>query len=179
MNDDPEQGVGVIELIVGMVVSTIVLIGVATVLFNALIAQEDVTTTSEATTRGQLISSGVERAMRNALRFTVSGPDGSELRVWTTLAGSQACQGFRLVDGGAQMTVNAGPLASPVMWPSWEQDVSQRSGGTGPVPFFTESVPGTTITYAFDIQTRSAPVRFDGEVSVRSTQGDEDDNPCW
>ena len=67
-----QAGVTLIELIVGILVSTIVLIGVGTILVNAWLTQNDVLSTSEATNRGQLLSSAVEKAMRNGLYFDVS-----------------------------------------------------------------------------------------------------------
>ncbi|MBW9094081.1 prepilin-type N-terminal cleavage/methylation domain-containing protein [Microbacterium jejuense] len=174
-----QRGLSLIELIVAMTVSLLVLTGVGTVLINAWLAQEDVTTTSEATTRGQLIGSSIEKAMRNALGFKVAGSGGTELWVWTSLGGARSCQGFRLAPGESLMSEGAGPLGASSSWASWEQDVVQRSGGAGPVAVFAETVPGKTVTYTFDIRTESAPVRFNGEASVRSTPGAEADNPCW
>ena len=60
-------GITLIELIVGILVSTIVLIGVGSILIGAWLTQSDVLSTSEATNRGQLVSSAVEKAMRNGL----------------------------------------------------------------------------------------------------------------
>ena len=178
MKDPPEAGLGLIEMIVGLLVSTIVLVAVATVLGNAWLAQEDVTTTSQATTRGQLISSTIERAMRNELDFKIEGTDGNELLVWTTLDTAQQCQAFRLADGEAQMTVSMGPVGASTTWPDWEQAVAQRVVFGTPVDFFAPGVEG--VEYRFDIETQSAPVRFDGVASSRKSQSlPGDDNPCW
>src|SRR6186713_108319 len=61
-----DAGLGLIELIVALLVSSVVLIAVATILVNSWLTQQDVTSTTEATTRGQLIGQNIERAMRNA-----------------------------------------------------------------------------------------------------------------
>ena len=66
-----DAGLSLIELIVSVVVSMIVLAGIATVFVNSWLAQSDVLSTSEATNRGQLVGSAVEKAMRNALYFEV------------------------------------------------------------------------------------------------------------
>ena len=175
VNCDPDDdGLTLIELIVSLLVSTIVLVGISTVLVNAWIAQADVTSTSQATTRGQLISTAVERAMRNARDFKVEGTDGGELWVWTTLGGTRECQGFLLADGQARMTVNSGPMPLSATWPDWEQDVAQS---TTPVQdFFIDN--GDSVDYAFDIITDSAPVRFEGTAASRFS-GTGGTNPCW
>jgi hypothetical protein len=178
LNED-QTGLGLIELIVAMLVSMLVFLGVGLVLANAWLAQEDVTTTSEATTRGQLIGSSIEKAMRNALLFKVEGVHSTDLFVWTSLDGVRACQGFRLAAGESRMTNRAGLLGSAASWTSWGQPVELRDEGTGPIDVFKTTVPGKTITYTFAIETEAAPVRFDGEVSVRSAAGDEGLNPCW
>lgn len=170
-----DEGLSLIELIIALLVSTIILVGIATVLGNAWVAQADVTSTSQATTRGQLISSTVERAMRNAREFKVEGVDGGELWVWTSLDGARECQGFLLADGGARMTITAGMLPSPSTWPDWEQDVAQHATPSLR-DFFVDH--GDSIDYAFDILTDSAPVRFEG-VAARRFNAAGGINPCW
>ena len=68
-----DAGLGLIELVVSILVSTLVLIGVGSILVNAWITQGNVTTTNQATSRGQVIASSIERAMRNAVHFDVTG----------------------------------------------------------------------------------------------------------
>ena len=157
--------------------STIVLVGVGTILINSWLTQQDVTSTTQATNRGQLISSAVERAMRNGMAFQVTGANGSELWVWTSLAAGAQCQGFRLTDGHAQMKTSTGALGSPADWPEWQDGILQRTTTSGsPIDFFTEA--GRTVSYTFDIRTESAPVRFGGEASTRyASSGGV--NPCW
>ena len=170
-----DQGLGLIEVILAILISTIVLVGVGTILINSWLTQQDVTTTTQATNRGQLITSAVERAMRNAQAFQVTGTSGSELWVWTSLAGAE-CQGFRLTDGAAQMKSSSGALGAPADWPEWQEGVQQRTTAGVPIDFFTEA--GRTVSYTFDIRTDSAPVRFGGEASTRyASSGGV--NPCW
>ncbi|GAA5204604.1 hypothetical protein [Microbacterium jejuense] len=174
--DSTDAGLTLIELIVGLLVSTLVLIAIATTLANAFIAQDDVTTTTQATSRGQLMSSAVERAMRNARAYKVDGTDGNDLYVWTTLGGSQTCQAFRLIAGTARIASGPGPINAPSTWPIWQTGIAQRSIAGSPVLFFTETSDG--VTYTFDIKTKAAPVRFDGAAIVRFTSAGGT-NPCW
>ncbi len=172
-----DEGLGLIEVIVALLVSTIVLIGVGTILINSWLTQQDVTSTTQATNRGQLISSAVERAMRNGIAFQVTGANGSELWVWTSLTPAAQCQGFRLTDGHAQMKTSTGALGASADWPEWQDGIRQRTTTSGsPIDFFTEA--GRTVSYTFDIRTDSAPVRFGGEASTRyASSGGV--NPCW
>jgi hypothetical protein len=177
-SEDQEAGVTLIELIIGIVVSTIVLIGVGTILINAWLAQNDVLSTSEATNRGQLVSSAIEKAMRNGVHFDVN-PGGTILMVQTTLGGDLACQAFHLEDDVAEMKMTASGLAA-APWGAWLEADSDRSwqalvAQSTSTPFFTKT--DETLTYTFDIETEAAPVRFRGEASVRWV---ESGSPtCW
>lgn len=166
---DEESGLGLVEVIVALLVSSILLVAIGTILANSWVAQREVTNTTQATNRGQLIASAIERAVRNAEIIQVV--DGSVLRVQTTLAGSMRCQGFRLVQGQpAQMTMSASALGDAAAWPEWEEGVRQRSGSGGSaIPFFTEWTGGTGVTYSFDmVEGDTAPVRFVGDVAKRN-----------
>lgn len=175
---DDDAGVTLLELIVGILVSTIVLIGVGSVLIGAWLTQSDVLSTSEATNRGQLVSSAVERAMRNGLYFDVSA-GGTVLMVETTLGGTLKCQAFRLDDEIAEMkTASSGLAAAP--WGTWLAADSERGWQTlvrqaGSTHFFVRT--DETLTYTFDIETDSAPVQFRGEASVRWTESGS--TSCW
>lgn len=169
---DDDTGLSLVELIVYIVLTGLVLGAVSIILVNSWRTQENVTSQSEATTRGQVMASTVERAMRNALDFEVS-VDGTQLRVRTSLAGALACQGFRLTTGQALMTLSATALPSnAATWGQWESGITQR----GSTPFFAAT--GGTLTYTFDIATETVPVRFAGEASIRSTPTGES-APCW
>jgi type II secretory pathway pseudopilin PulG len=177
----PEGGVTLIELIV-YVTLVALLSGVMTmILVNTWRTQEDVVTLTDATNKGQVMSSAIERAVRNGLEYDIAN-GGNTLRVRTSLTGSLACQGFHLVDGQpARFTTSSGALAAdPDQWPEWVTavDAEVLSGGVV-VPFFTLPVgASSTVGFTFLIPTESAPVRFDGEVATRSvpTGGS---SPCW
>ncbi len=169
---DDESGISLIELIVYVLLSSIIVVSTAMILVNSWTTQRDVTSTTEATNRGQAMGSTIERAIRNALDFEVS-TDGTELRVRTSLTGTLRCQGFLLVDGTARMTISSGALPTAATgWPLWDTGVA-RDGVT---PYF--SATGQQIAYAFKITTDSAPVRITGEASTRSTPTGVS-SPCW
>ncbi len=164
-----DAGLSLIELIVAVVISSFLLAGVAMVFINSWNTQEDVMTTTEATARGQLVASTIERAMRNANDYVIQG-GGTILLVRTSLGGSQACQGFDLGAGQARMSVSAGPIASH--WAAWEDGIQVVASA----PFFAPASRG--ITYTFDIGTASAPVRFEGNATARIAPSGGG-SPCW
>jgi hypothetical protein len=170
-----EAGLSLIELIVAMLVSTIVVIASATILVNSWLTQQDVTTTTEATTRGQLMGSTIERAMRNAKDFVVAPADdeATELRVWTSLGGASTCQAFQLATGEARITMSAGALADVSTWGQWEDGVSKQ----GSTPFFQRT--GNTVTYSFTLTTESAPVAISGQAKMRTIHDPGETSPCW
>lgn len=162
-----ESGLTLIELLVTMFVSVIVLAAVGVMLVNSLLTQNQVLSTSEATNRGQLISTQVERAMRNAAYFEVS-PDRTTLYVRTTFTGERRCQAFTIENGVARMKMDSvnvegvewGTWLDASQYPRFEVDVRVPVGGA-----FTEA--GDTLRYDFSIATDSAPVYFNGESSYR------------
>jgi Tfp pilus assembly protein PilW len=166
-----DRGVSMIELIVYVLISSVLVLATSAILVNSWTTQRNVTDVTQATNRGQIISSTVERAMRNAIAFDVS-VDGSTLLVHTSLPGSLACQGFSLATGESRMSLSASALGSSSTWSVWQAGVSQR----GSTPFISET--GSTVTYTFDITTTSAPVRFSGQVSARSAATGVS-APCW
>lgn len=172
--DEADAGLSLIELIVVIVITGIVMGAVVTIFVNSWRTQEEVVSVSEATNRGQLVSSAFERAVRNAVAVDVASADGGiAVQVRTTLGGTLVCQGFFLVDGGSHWTATAGALGTtPSAWPEWTDGVVQQ----GSTPFFVLSADGV-VEYSFDIDTESAPVRFNGEVSPRSLA--EGSSPCW
>lgn len=163
---DGDAGVSLIELIIYVMIASVVLGAVAMILINSWSTQENVVSETEATNRGQLVSSAIERAVRNGLAVEVTG--ANTLKVRTSLGGSLQCQGFGL-GGDATMTMNAGPLGSG--WPEWEDGIAAIPGE----PLLASD--GTTVTYAFQITTTAAPVRFVGTVSARNPTGVT--SPCW
>jgi hypothetical protein len=78
-----------------------------------------------------------------------------------------------LTDGEARISTSSGALpAQSTTWAEWETGVVQN----GSTPFFVEN--GDTVTYTFDVETESAPVRFSGEAAPRSTATGVS-SPCW
>jgi hypothetical protein len=170
LHDD--AGLSLIELIVYVLLSSIIVLTTAMILINSWNTQENVTSTSDATTRGQSMGAAIERAVRNGLSFDIS-TDGTTLRVRTSLPGRLGCQGFLLSTGQARLTQSSAALASPATtWASWQQGIAQD----GATKFFVAD--GQTITYTFEIETESAPVRIVGEASTRSTPTGVT-SPCW
>ncbi|MDT0143885.1 hypothetical protein [Microbacterium sp. PRC9] len=191
--DDPttsqsDAGMTLIELIVGLVVSVLVLSGIASVLINAFLTQSAVLSTSEATNRGQLVGSAVEKAMRNAVYSTVTA-GGTVLLVETTFdspGDARHCQAFRLADKTAQMASSATDITVPV-WGTWLQDEAGRQWSAlvrqnGSTPFFAQtnpSQPNGGVRYVFDIETDSAPVVFRGEIHPEWQPAAGKDATCW
>jgi type II secretory pathway pseudopilin PulG len=188
---DQDEGLGLIELIVAIVVSTIVLVAVATILGNGWMTQTRVLSTSEATNRGQLIGSSIETAMRNALDFevraaTVPAATGTELWVHTSFDDERRCQAFRLDNHIAQVKMSTDDLASAT-WGTWLAEDSTRGWQalvvqSDSTPFFEDvsflqpTIP--TVVYAFDVETDGAPVSIRGEASARTVDG-WGSAPCW
>ena len=174
-HDERDAGLGLIELIVALVVAGIVLAGIGAIFVRSWQTQEEVMSVSEATNRGQLVASAIERAVRNGLYVQVSD-SGTVLRVSTSLSGSLKCQGFRVTSdagGTARYSMSASTLGTSDTWPEWQPAVMAQPG----TPYFEEPSPGV-IRYSFQLETESAPVRFAGEVSPRSIQEGDSDS-CW
>jgi len=171
-----DDGFSLIELIVVVVILGIFGIVIGSIFANTWRAQEAVRLQTQATTRGQLVASEIERAVRNAVAFDVS-LDGSTLRVNSSFAGPRECQAFALTSDGAHMSVTSAPAASSG-WPVWQSDIAPAGGR-----FFTAN--GAIVTYAFDSVSKGAdgsiagaPVRFTGQVYMRNT-GEGTLSPCW
>lgn len=170
--DRRDSGVTLIELIIYVLLTGLVLLTTATILINSWTTQQNVTSVTEATARGQSMSSTIERAIRNALSFAISS-DGTTLRVRTSLSGSLECQGFQLLPTGqARLTQSPSALPASSTWTPWHEGVAQD----GLIKFF--AADGQDVTYTFEIATDSAPVRFVGVVSTRSTPTGVT-APCW
>ncbi|WP_109209219.1 MULTISPECIES: prepilin-type N-terminal cleavage/methylation domain-containing protein [Microbacterium] len=183
-----DAGMTLIELIVGIIVSMLVLGGIATVLINSFITQNSVLSTSEATNRGQLVGSAVEKAMRNAVYSTVTS-GGTVLLVETTFdapGDTRHCQAFRLADKTAQTASSATDITVPA-WGTWLEDDAARQWTVlvrqnGSTPFFAQTdptQPNGGVRYVFDIETDSAPVVFRGEVRPEWQPAAGGDATCW
>ena len=144
------HGLGLIELIVALLVSTIVLIAVATILVNSWLTQQDVTSTTQATTRGQLIGQSIERAMRNAVAFDIS-PDGSDApRPHARSAADANARHSGSTGGASYMTSTAGSLPVARCY-----GVATAVGAGWRHPERYDAILRTiriwTVTYTFDI----------------------------
>lgn len=171
-DDAPDAGVSLLEVILAILLSSLILIAIPMVLVTSLNTQRDVAGVSEATSRGQGMGSVLERAMRNALAFDVS-PDGTRLRVRTSLDGDLACQGFLFSGGRASIIQTSSALPDDAAaWTPWETGIG-RDGGT---PYLATT--GTKVSYAFTVATDSAPVRIAGAAAARTVATGES-APCW
>lgn len=168
---DDDAGVSLVELIIYALVASLVVGAAGLILVNSWITQRNVTDVTEATNRGQALSSTIERAMQNALDFDVS-VDGQTLRVRTSLDGDLRCQGFHISNGTARLAQADEDLPASGAWKVWQSGVVQHDGS----PYFVPSAQG--VTYTFDIATDTASVRFGGQTAARSALSGESE-PCW
>ncbi|MGU3643971.1 type II secretion system protein [Microbacterium sp. C23T] len=169
---EDDNGLSLIELIIVVILLGILAVTIGTILANSWRAQSDVTTTTAATNRGQLVGQSVERAVRNGVALRVTD-GGSTLWVRTEYAGDKQCQMFWVSsDGGLHMASASTGSALPSP-PAWATDVTKVSGVAA---YFTLS-SSNTVDYAFNIGTDAAPVKISGSVSLRtSPQGG---GSCW
>ena len=136
--------------------------GVISMIFvNMWSTQASVTSQTAATTRGQLVSSEIEKAMRNAIAFSIS-PDGTTLSVNTSFTADRQCQNFALKSDGLHMSVTSTP--APTTWPVWQDRVSPL----GLTPVF-KPAGATGVTYSFATTSDSGPVKFTGTAYMRNS----------
>ncbi|MDR7113310.1 type II secretory pathway pseudopilin PulG [Microbacterium trichothecenolyticum] len=181
-----DSGLGLVELIVVVVVVGIIFAAIGTILTNSWVAQKSVLTVTEATNRGQVVGSALERAARNAVDARVTndsdvalaaGTGGTVLWVRTSLGGDMRCQGFRISGGELRLAMSNTMLPASAGWARWEPSVTLAATGS---PFTVDM--GDKATYKFSIDTDASPVDFDGTIAIRSdplTAADKGTNPCW
>ncbi|KHK99171.1 hypothetical protein LK09_03965 [Microbacterium mangrovi] len=165
-----DGGFSLVELIIYVVVLGVITAGIAVMFVNIWKTQASVTDQTDATARGQVISSQIEKAMRNAVAFKVTDAGlsstlatGPVLEVATDLSGSNACMGFNLGGGSAQLAMTSGGALSSASWRTWEPGVVQHYTDD----FFTQS--GTTVSYSFDVKSANGPtVHFQGTAYMRN-----------
>jgi Tfp pilus assembly protein PilE len=172
-----ESGLTLIELIVVVVLTGILSGVVVMILVNSWTTQKDVTTTSEATNEGQVLASSIERSVRNADAIAVTG---DVLQVRSRIDGAETCWAFRfqpadgtptvapLVDDAAHMASGTAPLSWGGAW------IAEKATPIG-ASYFT--LDAGTLTYGFQLATDSAPVVFQGEITIRNDHT-EGGSPC-
>ncbi|WP_345802271.1 hypothetical protein AAIB33_04020 [Microbacterium sp. AZCO] len=167
-----DEGVTLIELIIYFLLSSIVVLTTAAILINSFTTERNVTSTTQATSRGQSLGAIVERSVRNAVAYEIAS-DGTWIKVRTTLGGTMKCQGIYLNTNEARFSQSATALpVSPTSWTLWTQGIKQQ----GTTRFFAES--GERIVYTFDISTNGSAVRFTGDAEPRSVASGSSDG-CW
>ena len=165
-----DSGLSLIELLVAIVLGGILVTAILSIFINSWRTQDEVTSVTQATNRGQLVGSMIERAVRNSLFIEVNGA-GDELRVRTSFDGtSMKCQGFKIAPTGVRLATSSTGIGTT--WPAWQPAIRT----TGSTPYFT--LTNGVLTYTFDVQTESAPVRISGDVAVRSDQ-ETGNGGCW
>jgi hypothetical protein len=188
MNRDLEDdGASLIELIIYTIVLGLLMTGISTMFVNMWLTQEQVDARTQATTHGQLVSSEVEKAMRNATGFKVTG-GGTTLLVQTSLAGAQKCQAFHFdpaggIDGQGtlQMVLASAPAPLPSAGYAWQDGITSHTDATF-AQFFTgvNAAGSPTVTnqigvhYSFaakasDRSTDIGPVIFTGTGFARNS----------
>jgi len=122
--DSDESGLTLIELVIYMTLAVVVGTIVVSMFIGTLKGQDQVTSTTQATTRGQVAATTIEKAMRNATAFAIAD-GGNTLQVLTTL--EQPCQQFTLTRNASASTagrdvydfyVHQGAKLPAGTWPS-------------------------------------------------------------
>lgn len=174
-----DAGYSFVELVVVVVILGLLGSVIAIIFANTWRTQQNVTDQAQATTRGQLIASEVERAMRNAIAFQVED-GGNTLKVNTSLdGGGLQCQAFTFDGGKLRMVLRDPPGGLPEVWPVWNDQV--KKSGTSDY-FALNGANG--VTYTFDATatgqavTATAPVHFTGDAYMRNA-AEGTMSPCW
>ncbi|MGN7862025.1 PilW family protein [Microbacterium sp. 22303] len=179
-NGRDDDGFSLVELIFFVLILGLITTGIAVLFFNTWKAQASVSDQVDATERGQLVASQIERAMRDGIAFSVSS--GSTLMVATSST-SNVCVGFTFVDGNAtppgaaNLAITSGASLSAASWSTWQSGiVAHPLGGGGFDPFFSLVGPNR-IRYSFDVKSVNGPtVHFEGTGYLRSASGPTDPN---
>ncbi len=100
---------------------------------NMWLTQEHVDAQTQATTHGQLVSSEVEKAMRNAAGFKVIDA-GSTLLVETSFSGAEKCQAFHFDPAGGvegqgtlHMVLASAPAPAPSAGYAWQDGIAPHT----------------------------------------------------
>lgn len=165
-----DEGVTLVELVIYISFSVVIASIVMFMFINTFRGQENVTSVTEATTRGQVAAQGIERAVRNSTDFEISA-DGSTLTVATTLAAK--CQGWRFVGDVLEISTTAGFAEGS--WRPFVDNIRREADPADEPPFFSEE--STRLLYRFDVTTDNRPVTFAGQTLPRAS-GDSVSASC-
>lgn len=158
-----DSGLTLVEIIIYSALSAVIAVIVTFMFINTLKGQENVTSVTTATTRGQVIAQSIDRAVRNALDVEVSG-DGRTLKVLTTL--DEPCQAWRVTDVGTiEVSYGAG-------FASWGVLATQAVLAEDHPRFFSRT--SDTVDYAFALETAAHDVEFIGRSLPRTVSGLEE-----
>jgi Tfp pilus assembly protein PilW len=187
MSVKDEGGLSLIELIIYILVLGVIMSGLVVMLVNMWKTQVTVDAQTQATNNGQLVTSEVERAMRNATGFKVTD-GGSTLLVETSLPGSRQCEAFHVADpggsyptGALQLVVSAPAAPAATSGYAWQKGISAHTDGSF-TAFFTgvdasgaaDAATPKGVHYSFAAtapaaSTASGPVIFTGTAFPRNT----------
>lgn len=155
-----DSGLTLVEIIIYAALSAVIAVIVTFMLINTLKGQENVTSVTTATTRGQMIAQSIDRAVRNSRDVEVSG-DGRTLKVLTTL--DEPCQAWRItLDGELEVSYGQG-------FPDWGTLATEVVLAADHPHFFTRS--SDTVDYAFALGTAAHDVEFIGQSLPRTAGG--------
>jgi len=193
---EDDDGLSLIELIIYILVLAVITSGLAVMFANMWKTQIMVDAQTQATNNGQLVTSEVERAMRNATGFQVTD-GGSTLLVETSLPGSRQCEAFHVGEpdasyptGALQLVVSAPAAPAATSGYAWQKGISAHTDA-GFTAFFTgvdasgaaavAAPKGVHYSFAATApaaSTASGPVIFSGTAFPRnSTLGGT--ATCW
>lgn len=153
-----ESGLTVVEIIIYLTLSVVVGTIVVTMFISTITAQDKITSTTTAITRGQAAAQGIERSLRNATAVSVS-TDGETLKILSTL--DTPCQAWRIHNSNLEVATNT----ALTNWTVFAEGVTPVTGH----PAFGWS--DATVTYALSFDTDTRPVKFTGGVVPRGTGG--------
>ncbi|KJL34297.1 PilW family protein [Microbacterium azadirachtae] len=171
-----DDGLSLIELIFYVVILGLITTGIAVVFFNMWRAQASVSDQTDATERGQLVATQIEKAMRNAVAFEVTDASstpglstGPVLLVATGLTGQNACMAFNFSAGQAQVIQTSGSSIAASSWSTWQTGIVSAGGA----PYFKKTANSSaSIDYSFAATSKNGPtVQFGGTAYMRTTSG--------
>lgn len=157
-----DEGLTMVELIIYMALSTMVATIIVFLFIGTLKAQDGVTGVTQASSRGQAISQGMDRAVRTAKAVDIytDGSGNQVLVVWSR--STQPCQAWRVTPAGALEVASGAGFAH---WGTLADKVQPISGQS----YFGRD--GTRVRYTFAMVTSGKPVEFEGAVAARGTLG--------